>query len=97
MNIKPDMLTNLAEALHLNSRATQTFFLASLGIKDIQTIKQTSAPQDVLAELTQTLSQLQTPAYILDGFGTSSPLILAAWPYSTWKSTSCMPHIALTT
>jgi hypothetical protein len=69
MNIKPDMLTNLAQALHLNSRATQTFFLASLGIKDIQTIKQAAAPQDVLAELTQTLSQLQTPAYILDGFG----------------------------
>jgi hypothetical protein len=69
MNIKPDMLTNLAEALHLNSRAAQTFFLASLGIKDIKTIKQTVAPQDVLAELTQTLSQLQTPAYILDGFG----------------------------
>jgi len=69
VNIKPDMLCNLAEALHLNSRATQTFFLASLGIKDVQTIKPTAMPQDVLADLTHTLSQLQTPAYILDGFG----------------------------
>lgn len=69
VNIKPGTLLNLAEALHLNSRATQTFFLASLGIKDVQTIKQAAAPQNVLTELTQTLSQLQTPAYILDGFG----------------------------
>ena len=69
MNIKPDMLINLADALQLNSRATQTFFLASLGIKDVETIKQTVSPQDVLGDLTQTLSQLQTPAYILDGFG----------------------------
>ena len=69
VNIKPDMLQNLAEALHLNSHATQTFFLASLGIKDIQTIRPIAKPQDVLANLTQTLSQLQTPAYILDGFG----------------------------
>ena len=69
VNIKPDMLCNLAEALHLNSRATQTFFLASLGIKDVQTIKPIASPQDVLADLTYTLSQLQTPAFILDGFG----------------------------
>jgi len=69
VNVKPDILLSLAEALHLNSRATQTFFLASLGIKDVQTIKQIASPQDVLADLTQTLSQLQTPAYIMDGFG----------------------------
>ena len=69
MNIKPDILLNLAKELHLNSHTTQIFFLASLGIKDIQTIKPIATPQDVLADLTQTLSQLQTPAYILDGFG----------------------------
>ena len=69
MNVKPNMLMNLAEALHLNSRATQTLFLASLGIKDVETVKQTVAPEDVLADLTQVLSQLQTPAYVLDGFG----------------------------
>jgi hypothetical protein len=69
INIKPDMLQNLAGALQLNSGATQTFFLASLGIKDVQTVKQIVPPQDVLADLTQTLSQLQTPAYILDSFG----------------------------
>jgi hypothetical protein len=69
MNIKPDMLLNLAQALHLNSRATQTFFLASLGIKDVQTVKNTATPKGVLGDLTLTLSQLQTPAYILDGFG----------------------------
>ena len=69
VNIKTDMLLNLAEALHLSSRATQVFFLASLGIKDIQTIRPVATPQDVLAELTQTLSQLQTPACILDDFG----------------------------
>ena len=69
MNIKPDLLLNLAKALHLNSCATQTFFLASLGINDIWMIKPIATPQDMLADLTQTLSQLQTPAYILDGFG----------------------------
>ncbi|MGB8214543.1 MAG: helix-turn-helix transcriptional regulator [Anaerolineales bacterium] len=68
-NIKPDMLLNLAGALHLNSRATQTFFLASLGIKDNQTVRQIATPQAVLAELTRTISQLQAPAYIMDGFG----------------------------
>jgi transcriptional regulator with XRE-family HTH domain len=69
VNIKPDILLNLANALHLCSRATQTFFLASLGIKDIQTIRPIATAQTVLAELIQTLSHLQNPAYILDGFG----------------------------
>ena len=68
-NIKPDMLMNLAEALHLGSRAAQFFFLASLGIKDIQSIRAIANPQAVLDELIQVLSQLQTPAFILDGFG----------------------------
>ncbi|MGA2489732.1 MAG: helix-turn-helix domain-containing protein [Anaerolineales bacterium] len=67
-NIKPEMLLNLSEALHLNSRATQFFFLASLGIKDVQTIRPIASPQHVLEELTQILSQLQTPAFVLDGF-----------------------------
>ena len=86
MNIKPDMLLNLAEALQLNSRAAQAFFLASLGIKDVQTVKQIVSPQDVLADLTQTLSQLQTPAFILDGFGDMlviNPTGLAAFNLET--------------
>jgi hypothetical protein len=68
-NIKPDVLLALAEGLNLNSRATQTFFLASLGIKDDQTIRSIVSPQNVLTDLTQALSHLQTPAFILDGFG----------------------------
>ena len=68
-NIKPDMLLNLAEALHLGSRARQFFFLASLGIKDNQSVRPVASPETVLDELIQTLSQMQSPAFILDGFG----------------------------
>ena len=81
-NVKPDMLLNLAGALHLGSRATQFFFLASLGIKDIQSIRSIADPQTVLDELTRTLVQLQTPAFILDGFGdivAMNPSCLAAF------------------
>jgi hypothetical protein len=82
-NIKPDTLFKLINSLNLSSRARQVFLLASLGIKDSEAIKQTAAPQIVLTELIQTLSQLQTPALILDGFGDivatnlSSPAIYA--------------------
>jgi transcriptional regulator with XRE-family HTH domain len=69
VNIKTDMLLNLAESLHLSSCARQVFLRASLGIREVQTIRPVAAPQDVLAELTQTLSHLQTPAYIQDDFG----------------------------
>ena len=68
-NIKPEILLKLVNALNLSSRARQVFFLTSLGIKDSETLKPTASPQLVLAELTRTLSQLQTPAFILDGFG----------------------------
>jgi transcriptional regulator with XRE-family HTH domain len=68
-NIKPETLLKLVNALNLSSRARQVFFLASLGIKDSETLKPTATPQVVLAELTRTLSQLQAPAFILDGFG----------------------------
>lgn len=68
-NMKPVMLMNLAEALNLSSRARQVFFLASLGIQDSTSAKQMIAPQAVLDELTLILSQLQTPAFISDGFG----------------------------
>ena len=68
-NIKPEILLKLVNALNLSSRARQVFFLASLGLKDSETLKPTATPQVVLAELTRTLSQLQTPACILDGFG----------------------------
>ncbi len=68
-NIKPEALLRLADALNLTSSARQLFFLESLGISDAQAIKPTTTAQEVLAELTQALSQLQTPAFILDGFG----------------------------
>ena len=68
-NIKSDTLLHLAEALNLSSRARQILFLASLGIKDSAFTKQMITPQEALDELTQTLSQLQTPAFISDGFG----------------------------
>lgn len=68
-NIKSDMLLHLAEALNLSSRARQVFFLASLGMQDSIFAKQIITPQKVLDELTQALSQLQTPAFISDGFG----------------------------
>src|SRR5512145_900054 len=68
-NIKPETLLKLVNALNLSSRARQVFFLASLGIKDNEALKPTATAQAVLAELTRTLSQLQTPAFILDGFG----------------------------
>lgn len=68
-NLKPEILLSLAEALNLSSRARQAFFLSSLGIQDSTCTKQMTAPQEVLAELTLTLSQLQTPAFISDGFG----------------------------
>ena len=54
-NIKPDMRLNLAEALHLGSRAAQ-FFWASLGVKDVQSIRSIAGPQAVLVDLIQTLS-----------------------------------------
>jgi transcriptional regulator with XRE-family HTH domain len=69
VNIKADVLLNLAEALHLNSRASQTFFLSSLGIKTNHMAKPTTSPQEVLARLTQVLSNMQTPALITDSFG----------------------------
>lgn len=68
-NIKPEILLKLVNALNLSSRARQVFFLASLGLKDSEVLKPTAAAQVVLADLTWTLSQLQTPAFILDGFG----------------------------
>jgi transcriptional regulator with XRE-family HTH domain len=68
-NIKPETLLKLVNALNLSSSARQFFFLASLGIKNSEALKQAATGQTVLAELTRTLSQLQTPAFILDGFG----------------------------
>jgi transcriptional regulator with XRE-family HTH domain len=68
-NIKSDVLLALARALNLPSRARQVFFLASLGMKDNQFIKPSSTPLEKLDELTNTLSQLQSPAFISDGFG----------------------------
>ena len=68
-NVKPETLLNLAEALNLSSRAKQVFFLSSLGIQDSTATKQMITPDEILSELTETLSQLQTPAFISDGFG----------------------------
>src|SRR5512133_1109178 len=68
-NIKPETLLKLVNALDMSSRARQVFFLASLGINDDEVLKPTAAPQIVLAELSQTLTQLQIPAFIIDGFG----------------------------
>lgn len=68
-NIKPEILLKLAQALTLPSRTRQVFFLASLGLKDSETMKPTATPEAVLPELLQILSQIQAPAFILDGFG----------------------------
>jgi transcriptional regulator with XRE-family HTH domain len=78
-NLKADLLLNLANALNLSPHARRVFFLASVGIKESETLAPTVEPEDVLAELTLTLSQLQTPAFILDGFGD----IIAINPSST--------------
>ena len=69
VNIKSFYLLNLAEALHLNSHSAQTFFMSSLNIESFQLGKPTTAPQQVLAELIQVLSNLQNPAFIQDDFG----------------------------
>ncbi len=68
-NIKSDVLLNLSNALNLPTNARQIFFLASLGIKDSEHIKQDTSHESVLAELVKTLSELQNPAIIIDGFG----------------------------
>jgi transcriptional regulator with XRE-family HTH domain len=68
-NIKPDALLKMANAINLSSCARQVFLLASLGIKDNKILKPTANSQIVLTELTHTLSKLQIPAFILDGFG----------------------------
>ena len=93
VNIKPGTLLNLAGALHLNSRATQTFFLASLGIKDIQTIKQIVSPQDILAILPRLFPICKPPRSSWMVLGTFSLLTSVAWPCLAWKPAICMPHI----
>ena len=69
VNIKADLLINLAEALNLNSQIAQTFFLSSLGIKANKMSTPSTTPQAVLDDLTQVLSNLQNPAFIIDSFG----------------------------
>ena len=82
VNLTPETLLNLANALQLPTRARQVFFLASLGLPDNAFIKQPSSSQSMLKELTDILSKLQTPAFIADAFGdviVSSPSILALY------------------
>jgi PAS domain-containing protein len=69
VNLKSDMILNLAEAFNLSSQARQTFFLASLGIPDNSALKNYVEPEEALTELTHLLSSLHIPAFILDGFG----------------------------
>ena len=93
-NIKADVLLGLAQALNLSSRAMEVFFLASLGIKDSQFVKRTRTPHEKLDELTRTLSQLQIPAFISDGFGD----VLAANPafpaiYAMQVDQFAAPHL----
>jgi transcriptional regulator with XRE-family HTH domain len=93
-NIKPETLVKLVNALNLPSRARQVVFLASLGIKDSETLKPTATPQAVLSELTRTLSQLQTPAFILDGFGDIVALnLIGPAIYNLDVSQLAAPHL----
>ena len=66
--IKPDRLLNLAEALHLGSRATQ-FFWGIVGRQRCSIDPLDRRPAGDARRSHSNLLQLQTPAFILGGFG----------------------------
>jgi hypothetical protein len=67
-NIKPDRLLNLADALHLGSRAAQ-FFWGIAGRQRCSIDPLDRRPAGDARQSHSTLLQLQTPAFILGSFG----------------------------
>lgn len=74
INLKPEIILNLANALNLCSFSRQAFFLASLGFEEKDLISGKIAQPVILEEIKNLLGHLQTPAFIANSFG---DLILA--------------------
>lgn len=68
-NLKPDLIRKLADALQLSAYARINFYLAALGIDEADHASSGIPPQGLLDDLTATLAQLQSPAFISTAFG----------------------------
>ena len=69
INLKPELVLSLANALDLSSYSRQFFFLASLGLSQREIVNKRNSQSDLWNEVTEIHAQLQIPAYVCNGFG----------------------------
>jgi hypothetical protein len=67
VNLEPNLLVALADALQLTSRERKEFFAAAVGIEDKYVARETD-PESTLRELVQWMGHIQLPALIIDSY-----------------------------
>jgi hypothetical protein len=63
------MLLNLANSLRLSTSAREAFFICASGIEESELSSSTISPTQTLTDLSEKLTQFQTPGFITDCFG----------------------------
>lgn len=94
VNLKPDMLLNLARALNLSGRGREAFLLSATGIAESEIGAATVTPAAILSEISGGLAQLQTPGFVTDCFGDvlfANPALLAV--YNATPEKLLAPHL----
>jgi len=94
VNLKPEMLLNLARALNLSGRGCEAFLLCATGIAESEIGDSNATPADFLSELHDGLAQLQTPGFVTDCFGDvlfANPALLTV--YNAAPEKLLAPHL----
>lgn len=94
VNLKPDMLLRLSQALNLSVRGREAFLLCATGVEESEIGDSAVKPDLILAELRDSLARLQTPAFITDCFGDvlfANPALLVV--YNTAPEKLLAPHL----
>jgi transcriptional regulator with XRE-family HTH domain len=69
VNLDPDTLPRLANAMHLTTVERREFFIAAIGVDNYQMTRPEMSSEKVLEDMVHVIEQVRLPALIVDSYG----------------------------
>lgn len=69
VNLDPDTLSRLANAMHLTTIERREFFIAAMGVDNHQMTRPEMKPECVLEDIVHVIEEVCLPAFVVDSYG----------------------------